>query len=304
MWFTSHERKEFLVPSSSPPTTRIGLIGAGIGGSFSPALHTAEARAHGFPLTYTLFDTEVDRRPLAEHLRAAADAGFAGVNITHPYKQTVLPLLDMMSPQARELGAVNTVVFENDQMIGHNTDGAGYADAFTREMAGVETSRVLQCGAGGAGSAVAHAQLGLGVEHLVLHDPDQRRGATLLADLARRFGPDRVSAAGTNLVDELARATGLVNASPVGMAAHPGVPVPPSALHADMWVSDVVYMPVETELLLTARRRGIRSLSGIHMCVHQAARAFELFTGRPADVNRMLANLAGLLDQRKTDARA
>lgn len=284
--------------SSSPPTTRVGLIGAGIGGSFSPALHTTEADAHGFPLTYTLFDTDEDPRPLAEQLRAAADAGLTGVNITHPYKQAVLPLLDETSPQAGELGAVNTVLFQHGRMIGHNTDGAGYADAFIREMAGADTTRVLQCGAGGAGSAVAHAQLDLGVEHLVLHDPDQRRRETLLATLVGRFGPDRVSAAGTALHDELARATGLVNASPVGMAAHPGTPVPVSALHPHLWVSDVVYMPVETELLLAASRRGLRTLSGIHMCVHQAARAFEFFTGRRADVDRMLTHLGTLLDQR------
>lgn len=288
--------------SSSPPTTRIGLIGAGIGGSFSPALHTTEAGAHGISLTYTLFDTDADPRPLAEQLRAAADAGLAGVNITHPYKQAVLSLLDATSPRAGELGAANTVLFQQGRMVGHNTDGDGYADAFVREMAGADTTRVLQCGAGGAGSAVAHAQLDLGVEHLVLHEPDQRRRETLLADLVRRFGPDRASAASTDLHDELARATGLVNASPVGMAAHPGTPVPVSALHPDLWVSDVVYMPVETELLLAARRRGIRTLSGIHMCVHQAARAFELFTGRTADVDRMLTHLGRLLDERDSSA--
>lgn len=292
------------MPSGSPPTTRVGLIGAGIGGSFSPALHTTEAGAHGLALTYSLIDTEADRRPLAELLHAAADAGFAGVNITHPYKQAVLPLLDEVSQHARELGAVNTVLFERGGMTGHNTDGPGYADAFTRQMAGVDTRRVVQCGAGGAGAAVAHAQLDLGVEHLVLHDPDRARRRALLADLVRKVGATRVSEAEADLAGELSRATGLVNASPVGMAVHPGVPVPASALHPGLWVSEVVYMPVETELLRAARAQGIRTLSGVHMCVHQAARAFELFTGLTAGVDRMLTHLAELLDQREAAARA
>jgi shikimate dehydrogenase len=199
---------------------------------------------------------------------------------------------------------VNTVLFEHGRMTGHNTDGPGYTDAFTRQMAGVDTSRVVQCGAGGAGAAVAHAHLDLGVEHLVLHDPDQDRRQALLADLVRRVGPDRVSESEADLAHELSHATGLVNASPVGMAAHPGAPVPVSALHPGLWVSEVVYMPVETKLLRAAQARGLRTLSGVHMCVHQAARAFELFTGLTPDVDRMFAHLGQLLGQREEVVRA
>jgi shikimate dehydrogenase len=292
------------VSSGPHPSLRTGLIGAGIGGSLSPALHISEADAQGISLTYTRFDTGADPRPLADVLRAAADAGFAGVNITHPHKQAVLPLLDGVTQHARELGAVNTVLFEAGRMTGHNTDGPGYADAFVRQMAGADTRRVVQCGAGGAGAAVAHAQLDLGVEHLVLHDPHPTRRQALVADLVRRFRPDRVSESAGDLAHELARATGLVNASPVGMAAHPGVPVPVSALHPGLWVSEVVYMPIETHLLRAARARGLRTLSGVHMCVHQAARAFELFTGLAPDLERMLDHLGRVLGEREETVRA
>ena len=279
----------------STPPLRTGLIGAGIGASFSPALHEAEAQAQGVHLTYALFDSELDHRPLTDVLAAASSAGFAGVNITHPYKQSVLAELDEIAGEAREVGAVNTVRFDSGRMIGHNTDARGYAEAFRRQMPDADLTRVVQCGAGGAGAAVAHAQLETGVAHLVLHEPDPARRKALMADLRRRFGADRASEAGLDLVAELAGATGLVNASPVGMLAHPGVPVPTDGLHDGLWVSDVVYMPVETELLRAARHRGLRTLSGVHMCVHQAAGAFEIFTGLTPDVDRMSAHLRRLI---------
>jgi len=292
------------LPPASTLLVRTGLIGAGIGGSFSPALHEAEAAAQGVDLSYSLFDTDLDSRPLGEVLSAASAAGFAGVNITHPYKQAVLDEIDELAGDARAVGAVNTVRFEAGRRIGHNTDASGYAEAFRRQMPGADTARVLQCGAGGAGSAVAHAQLEAGVGHLVLHDPDPVRRQALVSDLRARFGAHRVSEAGPDLVAELAMSTGLVNASPVGMLAHPGLPVPREGLHTGLWVSDVVYMPVETALLRAARDRGLPTLSGVHMCVHQAAAAFEIFTGRSPDVERMSARLGRLLGEREDTADA
>jgi shikimate dehydrogenase len=292
-----------VTPGSTLPL-RAGLIGAGIGASLSPALHEAEAEAQGVQLTYALFDSELDPRPLTEVLAAAYAAGFAGVNITHPYKQSVLNEVGQVAGDAREVGAVNTVRFESGRMVGHNTDARGYAEAFRRQMPGADLTRVVQCGAGGAGAAVAHAQLEAGVAHLVLHEPDAIRRQALLSDLRHRFGPERVSEAGSDLVAELANATGLVNASPVGMVAHPGLPVPKEGLHDGLWVSDVVYMPVETELLRTARDRGLRTLSGVHMCVHQAAGAFEIFTGLTPDVDRMSAHLRRLLGEREVAGHA
>ena len=277
---------------------RYGLIGAGIVGSLSPALHEAEGRWHGLELTYTLIDVS---RPgatgdLARLLSEAELTGYAGLNITHPFKQQVIGLLDRLSPQAADIGAVNTVVFTGGQRVGHNTDAYGFAESFRRGLPGAPIGEVVQLGAGGAGAACAFAQLGAGTGHLTLVDPDLDRAAGLAETLSARFELDRIAVAtAADLPALLARADGLVNASPVGMHGHPGAPLPVELLRPGLWVVDVIYMPVETELLAAARARGLPALGGTGMCVFQAAAAFELFTGRTPDTGRMLRHLDLLL---------
>jgi shikimate dehydrogenase len=269
------------------------LIGAGIETSLSPALHEAEGRAHGLDLTYTLFDAESGLGPLLDRAEAA---GFAGVNITHPFKQQVVGLLDDLSPQARDIGAVNTVVFAGGRRVGHNTDAFGFAEAFRRGLPGAAVDRVVQLGAGGGGAACAFAQLGAGVRHLTVVDPDADRRGLLAEALSTRFELERIAVAPpAELPAALAAADGLVNASPVGMRANPGPPLPAGLLHPRMWVVDIVYMPVETRLLRSARAHGLRALGGAAMCVFQAAAAFQLFTGRTPDTARMLTHLTLLL---------
>jgi shikimate dehydrogenase len=277
---------------------RCGLIGAGIGSSLSPALHEAEGRAHGLDLAYTLIDvdepgTPHDLRTLLGHAEAA---GLAGVNVTHPFKQQVVELLDELSPQARDIGAVNTVVFRDGRRVGDNTDAYGFAQAFRRGLPGAAVDRVVQLGAGGAGAACAFAQLALGVRHLAVIDPDQERRGLLAEALSARFEIDRIAVAPPDqLPDLLAEADGLVNTTPVGMATQPGLPLPIGLLRPGLWVADIVYMPVETALLRAADRLGLRTLGGTAMCVYQAAAAFELFTGLEPDTARMFDHLTRLL---------
>ncbi|MEU4423019.1 shikimate dehydrogenase [Actinoplanes sp. NPDC024001] len=266
---------------------RCGLVGAGIGASLSPALHEAEGRHQGLDLSYTLFD--VDR--LGRELDDAERDGFAGLNITHPFKQQVIDQLDDLSPQARAIGAVNTVVFRDGKRHGHNTDAYGFTEAFRAKLPGARTGHVVQLGAGGAGAACAHALLGLGAERLTIVDPDATRGV----ELAGRLGAAHTAAATPEL---LAGADGLVNASPIGMHHHPGMPLPAESLHRDLWVVDIVYMPVVTELLRAARAAGARAVGGTAMCAYQAAAAFQLFTGLPPDTARMLRHVDALLAAR------
>jgi shikimate dehydrogenase len=280
-----------------------GLIGAGIGTSLSPALHEEEGRHHGLGLSYVLIDTARPGTPddLGVLLRDAEAEGFAGLNITHPYKQRVIPELDELSPRARAIGAVNTVVFRDGRRIGHNTDASGFARSFRRGLPGAATRRVVQLGAGGAGAAVAHAQLAAGTGHVAIVDPDRSRGAALVRALRKAFGDERTDAVGPDgLPACLAAADGVVNASPVGMISHPGTPVAVELLRDDQWIADVVYMPAETRLLCEAAARGLRTLGGTGMCVFQAAEAFELITGRTPDTERMLRHLSPLLAQRET----
>jgi shikimate dehydrogenase len=273
---------------------RTGLIGSGIGASRSPEMHEREARAQGFPLRYRLFDLDLEpsgAMALGGLLARLQDDGYAGVNITHPVKQAVIPLLDAVSPDAAAIGAVNTVSFAGGRCTGYNTDATGFAASLRRGLPEADLSRVVQLGAGGAGSATAHALMGMGAG-LVLHDRDAARAASLADELAALYPGASVAAAG-DLTEAMAAATGLVHATPTGMAAHPGLPLDRSLLRPALWVADIVYFPIETELLRAARAVGCATLDGGGMAVFQAAGAFEIFTNRPADVERMLRAFRG-----------
>jgi shikimate dehydrogenase len=225
-------------------------------------------------------------------VRTARRLGFDGLNLTHPVKQTVLPHLDELGPDAAALGAVNTVVFEADRAIGHNTDWAGFHQSFVRGLPDAPLRTVVLLGAGGAGAAATYALLGLGADRIVVIDTEPRRAEKL----ASRFGRDRVRPASpAELEGLLPTADGLVHATPTGMAQHPGLPLPAALLRPELWVAEIVYRPLETELIRAARAAGCRTLDGGGMVVYQAARAFELFTGVTPDAERMLAHLTTLV---------
>ncbi len=269
----------------------LGLIGSGIDLSRTPVMQEREADEHGVRCIYQILNLDRLGGPdaLPGLLDAAQRMGFAGLNITHPCKQAVIPLLDEVSPDAAALGAVNTVLFQNRRRRGENTDSWGFAEAFRRNMAGADVSRVVQLGSGGAGAAVAYALLTLGVQHLTLVDADPARAAALAGSLSAHFA-GRVVAG--DAADAVPATTGLVNCTPVGMAQHPGLPLPATLLHPALWVADIVYFPLETALLATARALGCRTLDGGKMAVFQAVQAFQLFTGLTPDPERMLRHFA------------
>ncbi|MFE0753877.1 shikimate dehydrogenase [Inquilinus sp. NPDC058860] len=279
-----------------PTTLRVGLIGAGIQASRTPAMHMCEGAAQKLGYAYELIDLEVLGRgveALPELIETAERLGFAGLNITHPCKQAVIPLLHALSDDARALGAVNTVVFEGGRRIGHNTDWWGFAESFRRGLPDVRKDRAVQLGAGGAGAAVAHAALTLGIGELAIFDVDQARAEATAASLSARFGAGR-AVAGTDLLAAMDAADGLIHATPTGMAKHPGLPLPAELLAPRHWVAEIVYFPLETELLRVARARGCRTLDGGGMAVFQAVEAFRLFTGITPDADRMTRHFASL----------
>jgi len=267
-----------------------GLIGKGIARSKSPALHQQEADALGLRCLYQLLDLTVLKLSVADLPRLLSSAeltGFAGVNITHPCKQAVIPLLHELSEEARAIGAVNTVRFANGKRHGFNTDAQGFAESFQRGLPDAARDRVVQIGAGGAGAATAYAMLKLGVGVLSVFDVDVGRAAALADSLGRIFGAARIGVA-QELPVALATADGLVQATPVGTREHPGMPLSERLLRPDLWVAEIVYFPLETPLLRAARAMGCRTLDGGGMAVFQAAAAFEIFTGLEADRERML----------------
>jgi shikimate dehydrogenase len=281
----------------------LGLIGANIQKSLSPALQEDACAAAGIDSRYHLMDLDaLPGRRLEDVLGAVRAAGFAGVNITYPCKEAALPLLDEVSAEAREIGAVNTITIDLEgRTSGYNTDRVGFRrafeDAFGRDT--IEGKTALLIGAGGAGKAVAYALFDLGVDMLLIHDKDAERARGLADALASQFGAQRSRpvADGRAVLPEV---VGLVNATPVGMLGFPGMPIEPDRILARHWVADAIYTPLETDLIKAARGKGAKVMGGAGMCVHQAAESFRLFTGVTADLLRMhrvFAQAAALRDR-------
>jgi shikimate dehydrogenase len=259
----------------------VGLLGANIQGSMSPALFAEAFAEAGIDGYYHLLDADLLPGRLPQLLDAIKTAGFIGANVTYPFKQDIMPLLDAIDPSAAQVGAVNTVVIAPDgRTTGYNFDRAGWRNSFIASFGAdsAQNKTVVQIGAGGAGRAVAFALMDLGVEMVILHDLDRPRAEALKADLTKHCGASRCRIAG-DLARDIAASAGVVNATQVGMRGFPGNPVPVAALTASHWTADVIYTPLQTEFLKAAAGKGARTLNGAGMCVHQAVEAFRQLTG-------------------------
>ena len=268
----------------------IGLIGANIMKSLSPALQADAFAAVGIDGYQHLIDIDrLAEKRLPQLLAAVKAAGFAGTNVTFPFKQEVMALLDAVDDEAAQIGAVNTVTVAADgRTTGYNTDRRGFRRNFEEKLGrgSAEGATVVLVGAGGAGRAVAFALMDLCVATIIVHDKDSARANALVTDLGKYCGAGHCRLAGT-LERDVASAAGVVNATPIGMHGFPGNPVPVAAMRAAQWAADVIYTPIETVFLKAAAAKGARVLDGGGMCVHQAAEAFHLFTGIEPDVARM-----------------
>jgi shikimate dehydrogenase len=256
-----------------------GLIGAPIAHSASPAMHERAAEALGLRGHYQLIEVAgADAAGLAMMLEGVRRLGFAGVNVTFPYKEAVVPLLDELAPAAAAMGAVNTVVVRDNRLVGHNTDTTGFARAVAPLLAPTGNA-VAVIGTGGVGKAIAFALASLEVTDLRIFDSEPARAEKLAALLAKQGGAKVTSRVAASVADALDGATGLVNGTPVGMLPNRGIPVPATLLRENLWVADAVYSPLITPLLAAAQAKGARIMTGRELAIYQAADAFELFTG-------------------------
>jgi shikimate dehydrogenase len=286
-------------------TTRVALIGDPVSGSVSPQMHRAGFREAGLDWDYRAIRVGSQELP---HVFPRLRSSLAGLNVTHPLKESILPLLDRLSGEAERAGSVNTVVF-GDEVWGHSTDGAGFVSAL-RRSADRDPRRAVILGTGGAARAVAEALTGLGAD-VTMYGRNVWAGTRLAGDLGVSFaGPAGEGGDGGSLP----AADLLVNATPVGGGADPeALPVPASwALHEGLTVFDLVYRPRRTALLRLAETAGCRTVEGIEMLIEQGALSFEVWTGRPGPVEAMReaayralddAGSAGSKDQAPAPAR-
>lgn len=279
----------------------VGLIGEGTTHSLTPALHEQEADSQGMRYLYRSIDLTVLGRPAEDVgalLSAGRDLGFNAFNITVPAKQLVLEHLDRLSDDAARLGAVNTVLIREGKFIGHNTDYSGFGSALQQGLPGAALGSVVQLGAGGAGAAIAYALLTAGVEHLSLFDLDLQRSRDRVDALAKLFPGRKIESHPLQEIgDALSRADGLVHATPVGMHAHPGLPLDVEMIEPRHWVADIVYRPIETQLVKAATAKGCSVLNGGYMAVGQAVDAFRLITGVEPDGERMRKHFLKMIQQ-------
>lgn len=279
--------------ASSRSRILLGLLGSPIGHSATPAMHEAAGDEIGIRVLYQLIDVPgADAAALQALLAGARRFGFAGLNVTFPYKQAIVPLLDRVAPGVAAINAVNTVVLRHGALVGHNTDMTG-VQAALQEGLGTVTGAVALIGAGGMGRAAAYALQGLGCQVRVF-DTDGAR-ARALADVVG-------GTACATAAEALDGAAGVVNGTPLGMLPNRECPIDPALLHEGLWVFDAVYFPLVTPLLAAARRRGCRTVDGGALARHQARDAFYLFTGQRAPNGVMSAAFAAHLAGRTSDA--
>lgn len=271
-----------------PHDLLLGLIGDAIGRSQSPDLHVAAGRQAGLTVRYDRLIPALLGQDFEAVFSGVRSAGYRGVNITYPYKERVASMVRMADPVLEAIGAVNTVTFEADGPLGHNTDYTGFKSAFRSAFGSKRPGVVLLVGAGGVGRAIAFGLADLGTEALILRDMDAAKAETLAGDLRRAFPALAVT---TDREGDRPHLDGVVNGTPVGMEGKPGNPIPDWAIGAAAWAFDAVYTPRDTPFLKAASARGLKVLSGWELFFHQGLDAWTIFSGRRADAMRLRAEL-------------
>lgn len=280
-------------------TILTGVFGHPVAHSMSPLMHNLAFEELGLNMRYAAFDVEPER--LQDAVNGIRALNFRGVNVTIPHKVKIMDYLDELDEEAKEIGAVNTVVNDRGKLIGYNTDGRGYIASLVKETGTLlQGQRVLVIGAGGAARAIVVSLARSGVERIWVANRTLEKAEALAAAAAHHTEVDAVSS--DRVRDLAAEATILINATSVGMHPHTEeTPIDASLLHASLVVSDLVYNPLKTKLLLDAEKAGAQTHGGLGMLIHQGALAFQYWTGEEAPVDLMQKTVLSRLERvRKT----
>ncbi|MEA2504286.1 MAG: shikimate dehydrogenase [Actinomycetota bacterium] len=272
----------------SGSTCVAGVVGGPlqVARSLSPAIHNAGYRALGLDWVYVGFPVAAEGEDAVTVLRGLGRSGVAGFNVTMPHKLAAAAAVDHLAGQAAVVGAVNAVEVTGNELVGWNTDGEGLASFLVRETdTDLDGCSVVVIGAGGSARSVVSGLVlaGAGAVTVLARDPDRAAALAPMAGEAS-FRALPLSSAGA----AVARADVIVNATPVGQEGEDPL-IPVDAIRPGAVVVDLVYHPLETPLVQAASRAGAKAYGGLGMLVHQAALAFEIFTGRSAPLEALWA---------------
>ena len=269
-------------------TQLCGLLGNPVDHSLSPAIHNAAFQKLGLDFAYLAFPVE-DLENAIHGIRALGH--IRGFSVTIPHKVAILPFLDSVETTAKHIGSVNTIIKDRGMLVGSNTDASGALQALRKGGVDLVGQRVIMLGSGGAARAIAFGLCVEGkIEHLTLLGIDDKERTALASDLRRKTGVAITdeSLQPPALAHAIAEAHLLIHCTPIGMHPKEGVScVPKELLHPQLTVMDIVYNPLNTQLLQDAQTAGCRTIQGIEMFLHQAVGQFELWTGESAPIDTM-----------------
>ena len=268
-----------------PSLPLAGVLGDPVAHSWSPRLHHHWLQRYGLPGAY--LPLPVAAADLATVLTAMPRMGFVGANVTIPHKEAVLPLAAAVTDRARRIGAANTLTFRPDGTFeADNTDGIGFLNALLQQAPGWESAAgpALVLGAGGAARAILAALIDAGVPKIWLANRTREKAEALSAF----FGPPVAVLGWEDVDDRLSAAALIVNTTALGMEGKEKLPFDFNILNESHVVNDIVYTPLETDLLAAARRKGATAVDGLGMLLHQAAPGFARWFGKEPEIDTAL----------------
>ncbi|MDP1809560.1 MAG: shikimate dehydrogenase [Actinomycetota bacterium] len=281
-------------------TSFTGIIGYPIEHTLSPSFQNAAFERAGLNWVYLPFKVEPDRLEIS--FAGLAAAGCRGLNVTMPHKQAVFTLVDEAAESAAVVKAVNTVEFKGGRSIGHNTDGLGFVRSLKSDAAFDPVGKkVLVIGAGGAAQSIALALAKAGAGEMKILNRTRKKAETIVGLVRSYYAGSIASIADMDDSDDIRSCDLVVNATSVGMATNPGLPLGLDLLRPGQVVYDIIYWPAETEFLRLAKAGGARTVNGAGMLLYQGAAAFTIWTGLPAPIEEMAQALRAELRDRGTE---
>jgi len=274
----------------SAPTLKLGLIGDNIAASRAPDLHRIAGRLNNMDVQYDRLIPKELNQTFDQIFENCPDNGYQALNITYPYKEYVIPKVEIDDPMVRAIAAVNTVVFDGTSSKAHNTDYTGFIAAYEQVRAGAAPGVCCLVGTGGVGRALAFGLVKLGADEIRLFDRDSAKARQLAHDLTT-LKPQTVVTSVDDLDVATANCDGLLNGTPVGMVGYPGSAFEPKAIAQAAWVFDAVYTPIETMFIRSATAAGAQIISGYELFFFQGVHAWRHFSGLDVDTQKLRAAL-------------